>query len=163
MHECPECGMACDCDGEDLWRDWPFNLDCRHKCEEEDDDDLYLDDNAWQKEEELDLDNIANVPLEERCVILRRWLEDITAFYEKCAIERDALHDAANDYIAFVNSYAPSSFLRRENNGLYELLQAHADQFRIALGDSVYSPYSPRHEEWPAQRLDDAARITEDP
>ena len=151
MHECPDCGQTCDCDGEDLWHDWPFNLDCTHECEDEDDD-LYLDDNAWLKEEELDLDNIANVPVEERCVILRRWLEDMTTFYEKCAIERDALHDAANDYIAFVNSYAPSSFLRRENNGLYELLQAHADQFRIALGDSVYSPYSPRHEEWSAQR-----------
>ena len=22
MHECPECGQACDCDGEDLWHDW---------------------------------------------------------------------------------------------------------------------------------------------
>ena len=41
--------MACDCDGEDLWHDWPFNLDCTHECEDEDDD-LYLDDNAWSKE-----------------------------------------------------------------------------------------------------------------
>ena len=22
MHECPECGQACDCDGEDTWHDW---------------------------------------------------------------------------------------------------------------------------------------------
>lgn len=49
MHACPECGMACDCDGEDLWHDWPFNLDCTHECEDEDDD-LYLDDDAWSEE-----------------------------------------------------------------------------------------------------------------
>ena len=41
--------MACDCDGDDLWRDWPFNLDCTHECEEEDDD-LCLDDDAWSRE-----------------------------------------------------------------------------------------------------------------
>lgn len=38
MHSCPDCGMACDCDGEDLWHDWPFNLDCAHECDDEDDD-----------------------------------------------------------------------------------------------------------------------------
>lgn len=50
MHECPECGQTCDCDGEDIWRDWPFNLDCTHECEK-DDDDLYLDDTSWSEEE----------------------------------------------------------------------------------------------------------------
>lgn len=49
MHACPECGMACDCDGEDLWHDWPFNLDCTHECEDEDDE-PYLDDDAWSCE-----------------------------------------------------------------------------------------------------------------
>lgn len=37
MHECPECGQACDCDGEDVWHAWPYNLTCRHGCEEDDD------------------------------------------------------------------------------------------------------------------------------
>lgn len=50
MHECPECGQTCDCDGEDLWHSWPFNLDCTHECEEEDDD-LWLDDDDWPEEE----------------------------------------------------------------------------------------------------------------
>lgn len=34
MHECPGCGMACDCDGEDTWFDWPFNSHCTCQCEE---------------------------------------------------------------------------------------------------------------------------------
>lgn len=38
MHECPECGQACDCDGEDLWHD--RYDDCEHNCEEFDDDDF---------------------------------------------------------------------------------------------------------------------------
>lgn len=41
MHECPECGQACDCDGEDTWVSWPYNLDCMHECELFDDDDEY--------------------------------------------------------------------------------------------------------------------------
>lgn len=48
MHACPECGMACDCDSDDLWRDWPFNLDCVHECEEEDDDLWMSDDEEGQ-------------------------------------------------------------------------------------------------------------------
>jgi hypothetical protein len=46
MHECPECGQACDCDGEDTWNnigssDW---LNCEHECEDMDDDYLRPDD-----------------------------------------------------------------------------------------------------------------------
>jgi hypothetical protein len=52
MHDCPECGMACDCDGEDTWVGWPANIDCSHDCEEEwdRDDDQFDDDcedEAW--------------------------------------------------------------------------------------------------------------------
>lgn len=37
MHDCPECGEACDCDGEDTWFDnYPG---CRHQCEPDDDED----------------------------------------------------------------------------------------------------------------------------
>lgn len=43
MHECPECGQACDCDNEDTWFDSP--VDCLHDCEDldslEDPDDDY--------------------------------------------------------------------------------------------------------------------------
>lgn len=46
MHACPECGMVCDCDGEDLWHDWPLNLDCRHECEPEEEDELW-----WEEDE----------------------------------------------------------------------------------------------------------------
>lgn len=37
MHECPECGQACDCDGEDHDQSAPD--DCQHECEIDDDDD----------------------------------------------------------------------------------------------------------------------------
>lgn len=36
MHECPDCGYNCDCDGEDTW--WDIYDDCCHGCEESDDD-----------------------------------------------------------------------------------------------------------------------------
>lgn len=52
MHDCPWCGQACDCDGEDTWHDWPFNADCRHECELDYDDDVgpYYDDDAPDSE-----------------------------------------------------------------------------------------------------------------
>jgi hypothetical protein len=29
MHECPDCGSACDCDGEDTWwEDYPYCICC---------------------------------------------------------------------------------------------------------------------------------------
>jgi hypothetical protein len=43
MHDCPDCGQACDCDGEDTWFD---EVDeCEHNCEAESDeyDDDYQD------------------------------------------------------------------------------------------------------------------------
>jgi len=47
MHDCPDCGMACDCDGEDLYYDWPhpYVMNCLCDCadsdvfEEDEDDD----------------------------------------------------------------------------------------------------------------------------
>lgn len=36
MHDCPSCGEACDCDGEDTWHDRVSN--CDHECEPEEDD-----------------------------------------------------------------------------------------------------------------------------
>lgn len=33
MHECPNCGFICDCDGEDLWYD-EAPADCACECEE---------------------------------------------------------------------------------------------------------------------------------
>ena len=47
----------------------------------------------------MNIDNIAHLPLEERHVILRRWLEDLTTIYEKCATERDAQKESAS-YLA---------------------------------------------------------------
>jgi hypothetical protein len=34
MHECPACGMACDCDGDDLWNE---EAECRCDCEDHED------------------------------------------------------------------------------------------------------------------------------
>jgi hypothetical protein len=43
MHECENCGQACDCDGDDLWRNQPRNHACINpECDEEGDDyDMY--------------------------------------------------------------------------------------------------------------------------
>jgi len=47
MHECPDCGDVCDCDGEDMWQSWPYNKDCEHSCEmEEDCDDDWGDEHG---------------------------------------------------------------------------------------------------------------------
>jgi hypothetical protein len=35
MHECRQCLMVCDCDGDDTWLNPPRN--CRHECDDEDD------------------------------------------------------------------------------------------------------------------------------
>lgn len=37
MHECPECGQACDCDGEDTWNSAASD-DCICECDEDYDD-----------------------------------------------------------------------------------------------------------------------------
>lgn len=42
MHECPNCGQACDCCGDDLWNDLEA-ADCTHECEESE-----LDDDGFQ-------------------------------------------------------------------------------------------------------------------
>jgi len=52
MHECPICGQTCDCDGEDTWFSYPYNLDCTCNCEEErdaDEDDLMPDDDDLEE------------------------------------------------------------------------------------------------------------------
>jgi len=48
MHECPECGQACDCDGEDTWFDWPSPAveECVHDCDDDLDDDYDDEDYA---------------------------------------------------------------------------------------------------------------------
>ena len=45
MHECPECGQACDCDGEDTWHEWDSgeaeDCECDHEGFSADGDDDY--------------------------------------------------------------------------------------------------------------------------
>ena len=41
MHECPICGQACDCDGDDTWMDAPANCACDHEGSGYEDDVLY--------------------------------------------------------------------------------------------------------------------------
>jgi hypothetical protein len=44
MHECPVCGLACDCDGEDTWFD---SIECcEHDCGPDEDED------DWRPDEE---------------------------------------------------------------------------------------------------------------
>lgn len=46
MHECPNCGQACACDGEDTWFDEWANCEC--PCDDEEaDDDLYGDEDDY--------------------------------------------------------------------------------------------------------------------
>ena len=66
MHECPDCGQACDCDGEDIWNDAAAR-DCRHYCEEE------WDDGDW----EYDLDacvDCGSPSISEMCQCCGGWL-----------------------------------------------------------------------------------------
>lgn len=44
MHDCPECGGACDCDGEDHHQ--PAPDDCMHECQGDDEDDPEDDDDG---------------------------------------------------------------------------------------------------------------------
>lgn len=38
-HDCPACGMACYCDGDDTWMESAWTLaHCMHDCDPEDDD-----------------------------------------------------------------------------------------------------------------------------
>jgi hypothetical protein len=39
MHECPQCGQACACDGEDTWFDEAPD-DCECECEDLDNEDF---------------------------------------------------------------------------------------------------------------------------
>ena len=43
MHECPECGKTCDCDGEDTWRDDYYECECGCWRDEDDDEDEFYD------------------------------------------------------------------------------------------------------------------------
>lgn len=56
MHECPECGMACDCDGEDLWNDAAAK-NCTHECE---DDEEYEE--GFRNSEEMESDDDMLLP-----------------------------------------------------------------------------------------------------
>jgi len=46
MHECCNCGQACDCDGEDTWLDQPRDCECECNKELPDDPD-WLEGNDW--------------------------------------------------------------------------------------------------------------------
>lgn len=49
MHECPYCGQACDCDGDDTWLNPPG--DCSCPCEEDGEDEW-----AWWLDDDSDAD-----------------------------------------------------------------------------------------------------------
>jgi hypothetical protein len=59
MHECPDCGQVCDCDGEDIWNDAAAN-ECEHGCDEQEGDDDDWDDpeegDEWDYEYDDDED-----------------------------------------------------------------------------------------------------------
>lgn len=38
MHDCPDCGQACDCDGEDTWIDYESD-NCIHDCDPDEEGD----------------------------------------------------------------------------------------------------------------------------
>ncbi len=57
MHDCPDCGQACDCDGEDTWFDWDSDaaMECECDCvvcEEFDEDSYLYDDEDGDVEDE---------------------------------------------------------------------------------------------------------------
>lgn len=67
MHACPDCGMACDCDGEDTWMDGNA-LECIHECDEEDDSGWYFDedDGSWIFDDEVTWYAPHNITLSDR-------------------------------------------------------------------------------------------------
>lgn len=55
MHSCPDCGMACDCDGEDIWMD-SNALGCVHDCDEDEDESWIFDDEVtWYTPHDITL------------------------------------------------------------------------------------------------------------
>jgi hypothetical protein len=42
MHDCPECGLVCDCDGEDTWNDAAAQ-NCTHYCGDDEEQDYNED------------------------------------------------------------------------------------------------------------------------
>ena len=56
MHECPDCGLACDCDGEDLWNDEAAR-ECDHGCDGRDEDDAWEDGYALRLSDDEDYDD----------------------------------------------------------------------------------------------------------
>ena len=42
MHDCPDCGQACDCDQEDTWWD-EVPDDCGHECDPDREDEFSED------------------------------------------------------------------------------------------------------------------------
>lgn len=46
MHECPNCGQACDCIGDDTWDD-NESAHCRHECEDDLANDDVYDGDDW--------------------------------------------------------------------------------------------------------------------
>jgi hypothetical protein len=52
MHECPDCGQACDCDGEDIW--WDNYDECEHYLDPDCRGEDYFDDyDDWDDYEEV--------------------------------------------------------------------------------------------------------------
>lgn len=103
MHECPECGQACDCDGEDTWVGWPANLDCTHDCEDEWGDDQ--DNNDWDDDYLDDYSYLAPTFMQRvtafiqrltprRCDWCKKWY--IGGRYDPCCSEK-----CRNDWVPF--------------------------------------------------------------
>lgn len=83
MHECPICGQTCDCDGEDTWFSYPYNLDCTCNCEEErdaDEDDLMPDDDDLE-DWSLSASSVSPTPREPATPIRKASSE---AIYHEC-------------------------------------------------------------------------------
>lgn len=96
MHECPECGMACDCDGEDVWNDAP--PDCNHECDiqyDEGDDDM-------SDESEQDLEG----------------LQEILADQKKAEDEMNALEQMLRDELETLMADASEGECPKLNNDI---------------------------------------------
>lgn len=60
MHECPDCGMVCDCDSDDTW-DETYGRRfggprCTHDCDDDDFDDVDYDDVDYDEEDDDETD-----------------------------------------------------------------------------------------------------------
>jgi hypothetical protein len=131
MHECPVCGQACDCDGDDLWCDAPD--DCSCECE-------ILGEDEYPRYDEVEdlLDEMqADWPDADVCVYYEMDGDRVVIhrFQEHARYDREGLLDCIKNIKGEHRFYATESIYRR-SLAVYENALDYLDANRepVAVG-----------------------------